>query len=82
MSKDADMLAVLQEAEKAIAQVVEGDGGFVAKTTFRGDGIPSKHDRCAHGQSAYDGCVICADMVLYSALERIRASIARAMVQS
>jgi hypothetical protein len=53
---------------EAIRTVVETDDHFVAAETWRPDGVPSKHDKCAHGNHRYDGCESCAAEFLSATL--------------
>jgi hypothetical protein len=71
-----ELIARLEKATGKVARVVEGDGAFEPEHIYRQDGVRSKHDRCAHLRYAYEGCITCAEQVLWEALEELRDCIA------
>lgn len=51
--------AKLRKAEAALRAIADLDIPRPVAVSYRGDGKPSKHDRCPHGGWMYDECAHC-----------------------
>lgn len=51
----------LDHLRSGIKKYLDGDAGFVVSEPWRDDGIPTKHDKCKHGNFRWEGCESCID---------------------
>jgi hypothetical protein len=69
---DAERDALQAEVARlraAIKTVTETNDAFKRREIFNTDGTHSKHDRCIHGEPAYNDCAQCICEYLEAALE-------------
>lgn len=55
-----------QETVEACATLIEEGYDRLPGKVFRKDGVPSKHDQCAHGAYEYEDCEACAATAIRS----------------
>jgi len=51
--------AKLRKAEDALRAIVDDEAPREVAIPYRDDGIPSKHDKCAHHEWMYNHCPYC-----------------------
>jgi hypothetical protein len=61
--------AEVERLKAAIKTVTETNDAFKRREIFNTDGTHSKHDRCIHGEPAYNDCAMCICEYLEAALE-------------
>jgi hypothetical protein len=59
----------IKKLRAALRNISEGDILRTAKTQFRDDEEPSKHDRCEHGHWMYEECACCVEDYARKVLE-------------
>ena len=56
---NAELLADNERLRAALERIAKFDVPREVGHTFRSDGVPSKHDKCLHGETMYDECAPC-----------------------
>jgi hypothetical protein len=64
--------AKLRKAEDALRAIVDEEVPRGVETPYRDDGIPSKHDRCAHHEWMYNYCPYCIMEYAEKKLEELK----------